>query len=408
VLQVREGELTELNCHPGAIPILFAQLIPHRYIRLGDPVVRRRPNTETPETNPQPDRGSIRRVTEEASTGPAIASYDRPLLGMAGLLEIWAATRRVELVPCAAPRAEEQSWTALPSPAQFDAYAGFTDRRTVQAEPIHVERATGPEAQTDSARETSRLIRNTLTHGAAALDRRTGLLVDFLASVLAGYYCDLILLDTGQGPGELHLLRRQWSSTLRLSIGPGRIEAGFARWAAGIRAGLGMLLPLTNNADADFAATVEAHGLHLDLADLDAADAAVRAWWPKSGAGQEYAEWHEDEDLDQEMHTPQRLDAAAWSAVQTSLESQNVEWATGAAGDNEDADARGELAACLTRDLFDQVTAEVAGAPDPAELLVYGVGLDAVLVGDGDAGTFGCILMVGRQRAGVIAIDLSY
>jgi hypothetical protein len=34
VLQVREGELAELTCRPGAIPILFAGLVPRRYIRL--------------------------------------------------------------------------------------------------------------------------------------------------------------------------------------------------------------------------------------------------------------------------------------------------------------------------------------------------------------------------------------
>jgi hypothetical protein len=34
VLQVRDGELAELTCRPGAIPILFARLVPHRYIRL--------------------------------------------------------------------------------------------------------------------------------------------------------------------------------------------------------------------------------------------------------------------------------------------------------------------------------------------------------------------------------------
>jgi hypothetical protein len=39
VLQVREGELAEFTCRPGAIPILFAGLVPHRYIRLGKPVV---------------------------------------------------------------------------------------------------------------------------------------------------------------------------------------------------------------------------------------------------------------------------------------------------------------------------------------------------------------------------------
>ena len=35
VLQVPEGEVAELTCRPGAIPILFAGLIPRRYIRLG-------------------------------------------------------------------------------------------------------------------------------------------------------------------------------------------------------------------------------------------------------------------------------------------------------------------------------------------------------------------------------------
>jgi hypothetical protein len=34
VLQVREGELAELTCRPGAIPILLARLVPRRYIRL--------------------------------------------------------------------------------------------------------------------------------------------------------------------------------------------------------------------------------------------------------------------------------------------------------------------------------------------------------------------------------------
>jgi len=34
VLQVREGELAQLTCRPGAIPILFAGLVPRRYIRL--------------------------------------------------------------------------------------------------------------------------------------------------------------------------------------------------------------------------------------------------------------------------------------------------------------------------------------------------------------------------------------
>lgn len=33
-LQVRAGELAELTCRPGAIPILFAGLVPRRYIRL--------------------------------------------------------------------------------------------------------------------------------------------------------------------------------------------------------------------------------------------------------------------------------------------------------------------------------------------------------------------------------------
>lgn len=34
VLQVRAGEVAELTCRPGAIPILLAGLIPRRYIRL--------------------------------------------------------------------------------------------------------------------------------------------------------------------------------------------------------------------------------------------------------------------------------------------------------------------------------------------------------------------------------------
>lgn len=34
VLQVGAGELAELTCRPGAIPILFAGLLPRRYIRL--------------------------------------------------------------------------------------------------------------------------------------------------------------------------------------------------------------------------------------------------------------------------------------------------------------------------------------------------------------------------------------
>jgi hypothetical protein len=34
VLQVREGELAELTCRPGAIPVPFAGLVPRRYIRL--------------------------------------------------------------------------------------------------------------------------------------------------------------------------------------------------------------------------------------------------------------------------------------------------------------------------------------------------------------------------------------
>jgi hypothetical protein len=33
-LQVRAGEPAELTCRPGAIPILFAGLVPRRYIRL--------------------------------------------------------------------------------------------------------------------------------------------------------------------------------------------------------------------------------------------------------------------------------------------------------------------------------------------------------------------------------------
>jgi hypothetical protein len=39
VLRIREGELAELTCRPGAIPILFAGLVPRRYIRLSAPVV---------------------------------------------------------------------------------------------------------------------------------------------------------------------------------------------------------------------------------------------------------------------------------------------------------------------------------------------------------------------------------
>jgi hypothetical protein len=34
VLQVSEGEVAELTCRPGAMPILFAGLVPRRYIRL--------------------------------------------------------------------------------------------------------------------------------------------------------------------------------------------------------------------------------------------------------------------------------------------------------------------------------------------------------------------------------------
>jgi hypothetical protein len=34
VIGVREGELAELTCRPGAIPIMFAGLVPRRYIRL--------------------------------------------------------------------------------------------------------------------------------------------------------------------------------------------------------------------------------------------------------------------------------------------------------------------------------------------------------------------------------------
>jgi hypothetical protein len=348
-------------------------------------------------------------VTDAPPTPPAFGPSDRPVLGAVRLLEIWAATRKLHLVPGTAPRAEQEPWTTPPSPAQVDGYAGFAGPRTVRVEPIRVEGRSSPGA--DPAGTAARLIREALTPDGAALDRRAGLLADLLGSVLTDWFSDLIRIDTAGPPGELHLLRRRWGSTLHLSVLPGEAEGGFARRVEGIGAALGILLPLTNNSHAGFTASVVPHGLDLDPADLDPADTAVRAWWPTSDTGRDFEEWHEDlQEEDEGVPTPQRLDTEAWTAVRADLEAQSVQGAAvnAWAVDDPGADTLGELAGYLIRDLLEQVTTEVTGAPDRPPLLVYGIGLDQVLPGEGDPGAFGCILLVGPHRAGTVELNFSY
>ncbi|MFC7830953.1 hypothetical protein [Streptomyces sp. NPDC057375] len=62
------------------------------------------------------------------------------------------------------------------------------------------------------------------------------------------------------------------------------------------------------------------------------------------------------------------------------------------------------LVALLGRDVFDTTAAQVAGAPGDGHPAAYGIGLPFE-ISDEDYGFYGCLLLVGPERTGIITID---
>ncbi|MGW3564336.1 hypothetical protein ACWDSL_10650 [Streptomyces sp. NPDC000941] len=306
------------------------------------------------------------------------------------------------------------------------------------------------------AEEVHRLLIDTFSSGSDAPDDRARELIAALARKLAGAFRDLVRVTVAAEPGgrplgdELHLLGRDLGGdTFRLSIAPsaapppsdglwpdpsraldGKIAAPptltedeYRQADLAVRAGcaaklLGEFVWLTNNDRMEVDVKVQPHGLDLDFADpgaVDAADAAFRAWWPKSDRWAELVddEWWEEDEADL-----RRLDAETLATVQTEFEEHNLEqartgaWAMGEIDDydpDDDPQPRfpgDQLVAFLGRDVFDTVTAQVTDGPGDMDPPAYGIGLPVDVSGE-DYGFQACLLLVGAESVGIVTIDAS-
>ena len=376
----------------------------------------------------------------------------------AQLLEQWApidqntgeTAARVALILDKAPPPQERTWTSAPTAVEVAEYGAYPEtfaeagplgrRHPVAVETLNAQVQAGPgmpwlgvRAAPDVAGQVAQLLSATFSAGNQVLDRRAQLLIDYVADELTRRCDDLLLISVAAEPGgspigdELHLLRRDIrGGTLRLAVAPAasvprlagprpgtagspaeddHLQAVFRARAASAIEVLSDFLWLTNNDRASVEVRVEPHGLNLDPADPDAGDLEVRAWWPETDFWGEIEEQCEDFDPE-----PTRLDADAFANVRASLEEQFLtmararDWALGADEEEVPGD---HLVTWLGQDLFDTVTARVTGGPDIPPLLAYAIGLP-VQMSDEDYGFYGCLLLFGPERVGIVTIDANF
>ncbi|MES4901545.1 MULTISPECIES: hypothetical protein [unclassified Streptomyces] len=371
-----------------------------------------------------------------------------------------------------APSPSERPWHAAPTSLEIAEYGGFPgtfagEGTSGHRHPVAVEvlnhAIEHPGEPWTSARpdgevteDVHRLLTGALSSGSDAPAERARELIAALARELAGGFRDLVRVTVAAEPGghplddELHLLGRGLGGdTFRLSIAPsaalppsdglwpdpsrvldGEIaapptltEGEYRQADLAVRAQcaaelLGEFVWLTNNDRMRVGLKVQPHSLDLDLADPDAADAAFRAWWPKSDRWAELAddEWWEEEN-EAELR---RLDDETLARVLADFEAHNLEqarsgaWAMGEIDDydiDDDPQPRfpgDRLVALLGRDVFDTVTAQVTGGSGSKSVLplAYGIGLPFE-VSDEDYGFRACLLLVGAESVGVVTIDAS-
>lgn len=371
-----------------------------------------------------------------------------------------------------APSPSERPWDSSPTPPEIAEYGRFPgtfpgEGTSGHRHPVAVEVLnhaiehpgvpwTSARPDGEVAEEVHRLLIDTFSSGSDAPDDRARELIAALARKLAGAFRDLVRVTVAAEPGgrplgdELHLLGRDLGGdTFRLSIAPsaapppsdglwpdpsraldGKIAAPptltedeYRQADLAVRAGcaaklLGEFVWLTNNDRMEVDVKVQPHGLDLDFADpgaVDAADAAFRAWWPKSDRWAELVddEWWEEDEADL-----RRLDAETLATVQTEFEEHNLEqartgaWAMGEIDDydpDDDPQPRfpgDQLVAFLGRDVFDTVTAQVTDGPGDMDPPAYGIGLPVDVSGE-DYGFQACLLLVGAESVGIVTIDAS-
>ncbi|MFF5263866.1 hypothetical protein ACFY4C_33490 [Actinomadura viridis] len=317
-------------------------------------------------------------------------------------------------------RTHAEPWGSAPGLDEVAAAGGFPGvfggRHPVAVEPLVFEegREHFPAQRAsigrpdDAAGQVLGLLTRTLGEGAA--QGRVLPLLRFLAGELTAWPdCDeLVRIQVAVQPGgppldgELHLLARGFQGeTRRLSVAPAAVppEPGPRDAETRLRCVetlLSEFLWVNNNNTVDFHTVIEPHGLTLDLADPDAADAAFRAGWKGSGSwelptadgpGGELERLRDDEFADV-------LAESERAVVEMALASMFLE-----EGEWEDPEIPGDhLPAWLLRELVGIVTERVAGGAGMP--LVYAAGLPFAWDLEG-----ACLVLAGPERTAVIDID---
>ncbi|MEU4232018.1 hypothetical protein AB0F17_47665 [Nonomuraea sp. NPDC026600] len=370
-----------------------------------------------------------------------------------------------------APTPEDQPWTTAPTPVEVANFGRFPETFAGVGEagfrhPVAVEVLnhainpgpgkggwTGARPLEEVAAEVELLLTDLLDVGPGTLDEPAQELIAGLVRKL--FVCsrdyDLVRVTVAAQPGgaplddELHLLGRDlYGNTFRLSVAPatslqplgplwpeparlmkGEIdpprslnEQDYRRADLAIRASciaevLGELVWLTNNDRMKITVEAERHGLNLDCAAPEDADARFRSWWPKSARCTELAgeEWWDEG----HVTSPHRLYEESLTRFLTDFEQHNLALAASGAWamreiDDYDADEpqprfpNDRLVALLGRDLFDTLTKQVANSSGNVRPLAYGIGLPFEITPE-DYGFYGCLLLVGPESMGILTIE---
>jgi hypothetical protein len=304
------------------------------------------------------------------------ASWERPAAGAAQLLSHWAPVR-CELMPVETPP-DSGTWIVL-------------------ARPDHGERVSGDGTGLADRRVLKATLAGLIGAAVNEPDRRTEKLITFLAEELVGRFVSgEPVVRVAQGKGEVRVVVQGFRRTALLTVAAGGGEVDGHTGA--LMTVLESLLPLTNNESVMFDVGSGVHGLG-PAADED----AVSAWWraaePWTDVG--FAPEPDDEPRDERWDQPRRLDPAALAARMLHLEGL---WGEVAAcfgldaGADEPGDPADHLAVWLWRDL-------VAGI-DPGGSRAYEVAFpEAFEYGRDDA--TGCLLFIGAERYGLVAVDAS-